>query len=373
MDFEFLPPEINSGLIYSGPGCGPLLAAAASWDSLAAELDTAAQTYRSVLSGLTGLFWHGDAAAAMATSATPFISWLHTTADQTKQTATQARAAAAAYELAHALTVPPPAVTANRIQLATLVATNFFGQNTAAIAATEAQYAEYWAQDAAAMSGYAASSGAATQLTPFASPDRTTDPVGLNAQSAAVDQAHASPVASNPPLLQNFALLQRPLTVAFDPTLVNPADVNVLVAIRVVGTALNGAYKMEATSSGVIGAEHDLDLLPSLGTVDAAAAVTAAPRLTVSAASLGQVTATLSRAGTIGSLSVPTTWAWGSPVSAPPAGGQPAFGATAESAVGSGLSGLPGLPALTPSRPTIVVPRYGRRILTVMGRPPAAG
>ena len=86
------------------------------------------------------------------------------------------------------MTVPPPAVTANRTQLASLIATNFFGQNTAAIAATEAQYADYWAQDAAAMSGYAASSAAATQLSPFASPKKSTNETGLTAQNAAVTQ-----------------------------------------------------------------------------------------------------------------------------------------------------------------------------------------
>ena len=42
-----------------------------------------------------------------------------------------------------------------------LIATNFFGQNTAAIAATEAQYSEYWAQDATAMYTYAATSSTA--------------------------------------------------------------------------------------------------------------------------------------------------------------------------------------------------------------------
>ncbi len=59
------------------------------------------------------------------------------------------------------MTVPPAVVAANRTQLATLVATNVLGQNTAAIAATEAQYGEMWAQDAAAMYGYAGSSAVA--------------------------------------------------------------------------------------------------------------------------------------------------------------------------------------------------------------------
>jgi hypothetical protein len=45
----------------------------------------------------------------------------------------------------------PSAATANRVRLATAVATNYFGQNTPAIMAAEAQYAEMWAQDVAAM------------------------------------------------------------------------------------------------------------------------------------------------------------------------------------------------------------------------------
>src|SRR5262245_138507 len=133
MDFGFLPPEINSGRMYSGPGSGSLLVAAGSWDSLAAELDITAETYQSILSDLTSLHWQGPASAAMTATATPYIGWLRITAEQTRLTAMQARVAAAAYELAHAMTVPPPAVAANRIQLATLIATNFFGQNTAAI------------------------------------------------------------------------------------------------------------------------------------------------------------------------------------------------------------------------------------------------
>src|SRR5258706_5990 len=48
------------------------------------------------------------------------------------------------------------------------------GQDTPAIAAPGAQYAQMWAQDAAAMYGYADSSAAASTLTPFADPAPTT-------------------------------------------------------------------------------------------------------------------------------------------------------------------------------------------------------
>ena len=55
-----------------------------------------------------------------------------------------------------------------------LVATNFFGQNTPAIVATEAQYVEMWAQDAAAMYGYAGAASTASTFTPFTPPLETT-------------------------------------------------------------------------------------------------------------------------------------------------------------------------------------------------------
>jgi PPE-repeat protein len=380
MDFAFLPPEINSGRMYSGPGSGSLLAAAGSWDSLAAELDITAETYESVLSGLTSLHWRGPTSVAMAATAAPYRGWLHITAEQTRQTAMQARAAAAAYELAYAMTVPPPAVTANRTQLVSLIATNFFGQNTAAIAATEAQYAEYWAQDAAAMSGYAASSAAAAQLTPFSSPHQTTNPAGLTAQDAAVTQANASAAASNP-LSQAVSAAIQSLQAAANPSSIIPVDLDILDAIRVVGTSINGTFKMEGTTSGIIGAEDDLGILPEPGaeTAGVTPTLTAAPQLNGAASGLGggtgpgSITATLARAGTVGSMSVPTSWAApsSSPITALSGNGLPTLPGTDELA-GSGMPGIPGMPGGTVSRPTGVVPRYGVR-LTVMSRILAGG
>jgi len=196
LDFAMLPPEVNSGRMYSGAGAGPLLAAAGAWNGLAAELRATALGYSSVLSELTSQAWHGPASASMAAAAAPYVAWLSTTAAQAEETAAHAEAAVAAYEAAFAATVPPPVIAANRARLMVLIATNFFGQNTPAIAATEAEYAEMWAQDAAAMYGYAASSAVASQLTPFDPPQQTTSPSGLTAQSAAVAQAAATPAGT---------------------------------------------------------------------------------------------------------------------------------------------------------------------------------
>ncbi|HSS23852.1 MAG TPA: PPE family protein [Mycobacterium sp.] len=192
LDFAMLPPEVNSARMYSGAGSGPMVSAASAWKGLAAELRSTALSYGAVLSALTDEEWQGPASGAMAAAAMPYVEWMNTTAVQAEQTAAQAEAAAAAYQAAFAATVPPPQIAANRAQLTSLVSTNILGQNTPAIAATEAQYGEMWAQDAAAMYGYAGSSAVASRLTPFDPPQQTTDPAGLSAQSAAVGQAAAT-------------------------------------------------------------------------------------------------------------------------------------------------------------------------------------
>src|SRR5580704_14773317 len=137
MDFGLLPPEVNSALMYAGPGSGPLLAAAAAWEAVATQLESAAGGYSS---GLTGLSWFGPSSMAMSAAAASYVAWLQAAAVQAGITATQAYGAAAAYEAAYLMTVPPPVIAANRTQLMVLVATNFFGQNGPAIAATEAHY-----------------------------------------------------------------------------------------------------------------------------------------------------------------------------------------------------------------------------------------
>jgi len=192
LDFGALPPEINSARMYAGPGSGSMITAAASWEGLAADLRSQAASYSSVVSGLTSDGWRGPASASMAAAAAPYAAWMNTTAAQTEQAANQAKAAAAGYEAAFSATVPPPVIAANRAQLASLVATNFLGQNTPAIAATEAHYAEMWAQDAVAMYGYAGSSAAATQLTPLTGPTQNTNAGALAGQSTAVAQATAT-------------------------------------------------------------------------------------------------------------------------------------------------------------------------------------
>jgi PPE-repeat protein len=129
----------------------------------------------------------------MAASAQTYIEWLTTTSAQLQEAAAAATSSAAAYEAAHAAAIPPAVVYANRAQLAALVATNILGQNTPAILANEAMYAEFWAQDAAAMYGYsAAASAASSALTPLTDPTENTNPAGQGNQASAVGQAVGS-------------------------------------------------------------------------------------------------------------------------------------------------------------------------------------
>ncbi len=185
------PPELNSALMYSGAGAGPLMAAASAWDELAADLETTATSYQSVIQQLTGGPWLGPSSARMASSTAPYIAWLQASSIQAAQTSAQARLAAAAYEGAFDATVPPAVIAANRALLMALIATNFLGQNTPAIAATEAHYMEMWFQDGLTMDTYALVSQQATAL-PQQTAAPTTSDGGTSANAAAAAQSAAN-------------------------------------------------------------------------------------------------------------------------------------------------------------------------------------
>ena len=209
-DFGALPPEINSALMYAGPGSGPMLAASAAWDGLATELGMAANSYGSMVSTLSSGPWTGPSSTAMAAAAAPYVAWMNTTATQAEGAANGARAAAAAYEAAFAMHVPPPVIAANRAQLMMLVATNFLGINTPAIMATEAHYMEMWAQNATAMFGYAAIAAVASAVQQFTPAPLTTNPGGLVAQVTSVATGGGTAAGSQlltlvPGMLQSLA------------------------------------------------------------------------------------------------------------------------------------------------------------------------
>src|ERR1700730_15494044 len=248
-DFAARTPEVNSALVYSGAGAGPLMAAASSFSNLSSELTSNAASYESIISQLTGSEWTGPSSEAMAASAQPYITWLDTTSAQLRVAATQATASAAGYESTFAASIPPPVILANRTTLAARVATNILGQNTPAIAANEAMYGEFWAQDAAAMYGYASASAAAATLSPLTPPAENTNLAGQGQQAAAVSNACGSNVTSAT-LNNTLGSLQSAVGAAANPlqSLAAPAqgfgDIPIL-------SALNGLLGVPIISNGI--------------------------------------------------------------------------------------------------------------------------
>ncbi len=435
MDYGAFPPEFNSARMYAGPGPGSMLAAAGAWNGLAAELRSVASSYGSVISQLT-TEWLGPSSTAMAAAAVPYVAWLSATAGQAELTAAEAQAAAGAYQAAFTMTVPPPLIAANRAQLMTLTATNLFGQNTPAIAATEAQYGEMWAQDAAAMYSYAAQSAAVTaQLTPIAPPPETTNPAGLAAQGApgagtstgaGVQSALSQLMSTVPTTLQNSAspnlstsstsglsgLLNgllggsssaAPTTAAAGPLgglvgtsgiassavsqyLAMPgwAGISLLSTVfspvqQLMTTPISNALTPAAAAADVAGAaEGASDAAAGAAAAAADAAVGGAGGL----ADLGGL-AGLGQAASVGALSVPANWGWAATAPTSMLGGLPMMPplVAADSSSGAGL----GFPLMFPgglSRVAaagaagVVAGAAGTKYLprlNVVARSPAAG
>lgn len=349
MLFAALPPEINSGRMYTGPGAGSLLAAAAAWDTLATDLTSTAISVGSMISGLVGS-WLGSAATTMAAAAAPYVTWLHATAAQAEQAGGQAKAAAAAYEAAYAMTVPPALIEVNRVQLMTLVATNVLGQNSPAIAATEAQYGEMWAQDAAAMYGYAAGSAAATTLTPFTEPPQTTNPAGLASQALALTGVTSNSVTTEilNALSQLTSAVPGALTgmVTAAPTSsVLPAWMSDLQTVMSIFgtpffacTSMAGlGMSMMSTLKGLFPAAAAVGSQIATSVGQAVSGVLAAP-----ASLAGAVTAGVGKAASLGALSVPQAWASTAPAIESAAAPLSSIGAAAAGAAGSPNPGLLG-------------------------------
>ena len=422
MDFAALPPEVNSGLMYTGPGSAPILAAAASWDDLAAEMYSAASNYGSVIANLSSGPWRGSASATMAAAAAPYVSWMSTTAAQAEQAASQAKAAASAYESAFSLTVPPPVIVANRALLGSLISTNLLGQNTPAIAATEAHYAEMWAQDAAAMYGYAGSSAAASTLTPFTDAPPTTTTTGTAAQAATVAQATGTGtqttlsqlMTSVPAALQGLASPATSTTSSgsesgfmsmLDLLTGNGSGTGLSAIFNDLfssnGLGLNDGFWNSIFSSGFympgnwLGTMTDLVGMQGAGGAEgAAAAAGAAANDAVGAAADGlggavagpaaalgglsglggagdAVSAAMGRGAAIGALAVPPSWNAVAPTISPVA---PLLGNVPLSAPPAAVPGMPGMPAASAAGSSFNgnAPKYGFRP-TVMVPSPAAG
>jgi PPE-repeat protein len=377
-DFGAFPPEVNSAKVYAGPGSASMLSAATAWNGLASELRSQAANYSSIISNLIGEGWQGQASTAMAAAAAPYTAWMNTTAAQAEQTAGQATAAAAAYEAAYGMTLPPPVIAANRTQLASLVATNVLGQNAPAIAATEAHYGQMWAQDAAAMYGYAAQSSAATKVPSFTTAPQTTAPGALAGQAAATSQSAGTSTQAT--LSQLTSAIPNTLQGMTSPA-TSMSSTSVLSELQgLLGGGSSGNSQLDSfwsawgpnaniwntlTSSGAINPLQAAQIVTSAGFLGPGAMGAMAGSQGMSglsplgmAAGLGSGTSGMSGAaglgaagssmsagvgqgGSIGSLSVPPSWTAAAPPAATPT--VPGLGNTPLAAPPEVAAGVPGV------------------------------
>jgi PPE-repeat protein len=400
LDFGALPPEINSTRMYAGPGPGSMLAAAGAWQSLADELTSAAANYGSVVSTLTSGPWAGPSAVSMAAAVAPYVTWLSATGEQAEQTAAQATAAAGAYETAFAATVPPPLIVANRSLLATLVATNFLGQNTPAIAATEAHYGEMWAQDATAMYGYAGASATAAQVTPFTTPPQTTNPTGLADQAGAAAQAAGTSsgtdvetllssgpqlISGMPQALQSLASPQGLESVASSATdsSSSSSSTSALSMLSTLSTPLRMATmpmsmlsKLFTTGSTANAARAVSTAANELGAAQSAGLGSGTSVLASTGFGAGApaVSASIGQATSVGALSVPSAWA--APSTSATAAAMPFGGATSiPAAQGGAHTAMPPMMPITTmgARDGSAAPTRFELRSTVIPFTPAAG
>ncbi|OBF56156.1 hypothetical protein A5787_02585 [Mycobacterium sp. 852002-50816_SCH5313054-b] len=406
IDFGALPPEINSARLYAGVGSTPLVTAASAWNSLAAELNAAALGYENVVTQLASEEWLGPASGSMAAAAQPYVEWVSTTAAQAEQAATQASAAAAAYEAAFATIVPPPLIAANRAALAQAVQTNVLGQNTGIIAQLEAQYGEFWAQDAATMYSYAGNSASASTVTPFTAAPAVASPTASSTQAAATTAAATTSVGSiqnqinsaisqitaqltslaSPyytPLQQEwwyFASGTGPLSSVWQVLFGSPTfpGTSLSAFMSAISPYAGVFYNTEGLPYFSIGMANSMtQTAKTLGAIGGAAAPAAAaipkglPGLGGLLGGGAPVAAHLGSATSLGKLSVPASWS--GPVAAPShATAIPVSNVREAPDAGAGnlLGGMPLAGAGTGG--SNAGPRYGFKPV-VMARPPAAG
>jgi PPE-repeat protein len=372
LNFSWLPPEINSARIFAGAGSGSLFTAASAWDGLASDLSASASSFQSVLSGLANGAWTGPASLSMAAAAVPYVTWLSGAAAQAAEAAGQARAAASAFESALAGTVPLPLVTSNRQLLTSLIQANFLGQLSPAIAATEGDYVEMWAQDVAAMLGYhSGATTVASALPAFSLPDLSgllsgvgsvTSGLAGGAESAVAD---VSGVASELPLSSLTSVAQigmYPISMMMSP---------LMMLVQSATSSSNAAAQagMGAAAAGLVSAD-----VPKAG----------AGLGGIGGLGGGGMGAGLGQARLVGAMSVPPSWQGSMPTrmgsaamagmggmpnaaamagaGAPAGGGMPMMPMPMGGGAGAGAGGPLGRGGASPhvqqNRPS-VVPRVG--------------
>jgi PPE-repeat protein len=379
------------------------MAAAAAWNGVAAEMNSAALGLNQIITELSGEEWLGPASASMAAAAQPYLEWITTTGARAEVAAAQAQSAAAAYETVLGSITPPPYIALNRTELAQAMATNVLGQNNNVIAQLEAQYQEFWATNTAALYNYANQSAAAAKLTSFGNAPAVANPAAASTQAAATSTTSAASIQTT--LQKYLNEIQTALG-----QLSTPAGTGRLVStiqaqnplLQQAWFLLTGSSTLPSNLGAIVNAYtpyasffYNTEGLPyfsvgmgNFGTQIAKSAGwlggTAAPAVAAVPKGLPGLggllgggaggAAHLGSATSIGKLSVPATWAGNVQAAAPHATAIPVSNVSAVPEAGGPGNLLGGMPLAGVGSGTAggAGPRYGFRP-TVMARPPLGG
>lgn len=151
-----LPPETNAfRLTMMGAGPAAHVPAATAFEAASVtHAEGAVQLTNTAVS--TASSYMGAGGTAMVQAALEHGAWMSTAAIMAQRTAKTVESGMGLYGTAVAGTVPFGVVVSNRVREATLQATNILGVNAIPIAESNAEYAEYWGQNASSMTAYLA-------------------------------------------------------------------------------------------------------------------------------------------------------------------------------------------------------------------------
>lgn len=162
-------PEINAGRFELGTGPTTWMESATMWLGFGAMVVDAMAIFTAQMATM-GINWQGSAPTAMAASASAFMGWLAEAEAVCIANAGACTAVATAYAAGTTSMIPTPAVNANRAAEMVAEATNFLGINSGLILQLNAQYAQFWGQNASTMLTYDQAVTTATTPKPISPP-----------------------------------------------------------------------------------------------------------------------------------------------------------------------------------------------------------
>ena len=379
LDFAGIPPEINSALMYSGAGSGPLMAAAASYNNLAAELSTTATSWESIITNLTTQSWRGAGVGGAAAAAAALCGVAGHHGSRARARGRPGRRIGGRLRGGVCGHGSP---SDRRCQQSYTVGARrdatSWAINTPAIAATEAHYAEMWVQDATAMYTYAAAATSAAALQPLTPASPTSSPVCGGYPSRRGSRGHCA-ADFHPSLWDALPNSVQTLPNSVDSAYGTPFITNFIQQIGV-----TAAWFVGNTIPTVASYAHTIAAAEAAAPAAAASSVTPVGGMALPMGSLvssvgsggglgGAVSAGLGEAGSVGGLSVPASWSAAAPATlesstAPLAGS--GWTAGVEETAGSGgiVPGMPGMAGAAKGAGGLAGPRYGIKPI-VMPKP----